>query len=298
MEKARNLDALFALTSSEEPRVTSDEVLEKLYHSISSNKGKSKTNISSLKIIIMISTILTIAISALTILIKPSESPTVTSDTELDPFNTEKLDENPLNPESEKSIVITHDGPEQDSTSKDSFSNKTELAIEQTEPVALHNTFLEPAESSPSIRNHNGQGGYSVRSSKSPNQTGKGKSRIFLINQQTITEQLEKIKSEAARVGIEFNYKTRSNGNVRKVEMILKTDHSSSTYKLLLNKKENTQIGWIVDEENNAIRFYDRQVELELAKEEGMTKDSIFEKEIIAFEQNLIKESNEWINKQ
>ncbi|MFT4660404.1 MAG: hypothetical protein ACI8XB_000672 [Patiriisocius sp.] len=63
------------------------------------------------------------------------------------------------------------------------------------------------------------------------------------------------------------------------------------------SKGFKTQIGWIVDKENNSVRFYNRNDEIERAMEEFEHHEESIKLKMMNFEKKVIKESSEWLRK-
>jgi len=301
MERARNIEALFAESRVEEPRVTSEEVLQRLYRSIPSDKEVSTNNISSFKLLIMISSVSIVAISAMLFITNLGDGPTFNSDSPFNSLSTEGRGESPIDLRSDAATVIVEPSSGQNeikySNEEDSSTDNGEVQDDSTGLVTESNKRAASKEAHAYVRN--GRAQYrSRRKSEFTKSDNIGRSRIFVISENTKTMQLERIKTQAEFAGIEFDYKTRNNGTVKRIEMILETAGSSSRVRLVVDKKDDSQFGWIVGNENRALRFYNRQTEIELATEaHEVNKDSI-KKEVIDFERRLINESKEWIDRQ
>jgi len=287
-EEFQILDGLFAAAKTEAPRVSIDETMVRLEKTISPNHGDSMRNTSTFKFLIMISSIsiLTIAAMMMTATPNPSipdkagESSTLTKSISWTEHHMEdfKIEDNieadnvqldvPVNTATTDFGVITE---------KSMTSHKEESTVKEMLVFSGKANKETAASKSPGSE---------------PNNTIIGKSRVFLIDQHTSKDQIELIQEEAERAGISFKYKTRGNGSLKKIQMEIKSEENRSIYKLAIDKKFKTQIGWIYNAESKDVRFYDRRLEIEEASKRvaGDVKSNAA-KEVIELEKQLVEES-------
>jgi len=293
MQVDKKITELFGKAREEEPRLSVEEVLKELQFGLSQSEGSSRNNISTFKLMIMISTISTLTLSAFMFVSTAGEphanmkeihvaksiqeniteiNNTNQITTEIPEIKSTKLPEKepiqlPASKESKSNVnILKQAGEPNRSVEKPVFSGRKYVGTKSNAPVYGPSSNVDV-----------------------------GASRIFFIDNTTRTDQIEIMKLEANKAGILFEYKTRKDGSLKKLHMTISSKNSTSTHKLVIDREDNVQIGWIVNEKDNSVRFYDRDREIERISEEQKVHVDKIKMEVMDFEKKVIKASRDWL---